>query len=244
MSSTVPPASTAEDAPGVMPRLPTTMLACEVPEADGVELLPSFHPCDSGEYWIDRTNWRWTLLGCTGTFHRKLLLPLLALSGAMTLPVAAQQSAPVAESSDQYPRPTNRDNLIVAAAALNNQRSEAIRKRDLPGIVAVYTADAVYVELLPRLEVMHGRAQIQRHFEELFASRTTDLTSTVTSADSAGNDRALVGGNYSLVTGNKQIAGHFVQELRREGGAWKIASHVFARPEPVTVIERNEFRGN
>jgi uncharacterized protein (TIGR02246 family) len=184
------------------------------------------------------------MLGCTGRSQVRLLLPLLALSAATIAPAVAQQSARYAESSDQYPRPTNRDNLKAAAAALNSQRSEAIRKRDLAGIAAVYTADAVYVELLPKLEVMHGRAQIRQHFEELFAARTTDLNMTVVTADADGNNGALIGGDYSLVTGNKQIAGHFVQELRQENGAWKIASHVFARPEPVTVLERNDFRGN
>ena len=105
-----------------------------------------------------------------------------------------------------------------------------------------YTADATYVELLPRLEVMKGRARIQQHFHDLMAANANDLATNVTTAEMSGDGTAIVGGDYSLgVAGGKRISGHFFQVLRQEGGTWKIAMQAFARPEPITSIEASEY---
>src|SRR5690242_10139615 len=173
----------------------------------------------------------------------KLLLPLIALSSAVALPAAAQQSGQHSPSYNQDVNSrTAHDDLRVAAANLNAQRGELFRKRDVAGVAALYTPDATYIELLPRLDVMHGRAQIQGHFKDLLAANVADLVPNVTTAEMMGEGAMLVGGDYSLtVATGKKVSGHFFQILRQERGGWRIALHAFARPEPVTPVEASQY---
>jgi len=174
----------------------------------------------------------------------RLFLAMLTTAGGLAGPATAQQR-PVPQtpmSAEMPPQPTDQDNLRLAATNLNTQRSEFYRKGDLAGLTSVYTPDAVYIQLLPRLSVMKGRAQIQQHMRELMDSKARDLVLTVTTAEMTGNDTMMVGGDYYVaVQGGKKVTGHFFQMLRREGGTWKIAMHTFARPEPITPIEAREY---
>jgi ketosteroid isomerase-like protein len=47
--------------------------------------------------------------------------------------------------------------------------------KDAAGIAAEFTPDALFVELLPRLEVMRGKAEIQKHYQQLFVRRRHQL---------------------------------------------------------------------
>ena len=141
------------------------------------------------------------------------------------------------------PAPSGADRLRTEAAAVNARRDELFARRDAAGISAMYTPDATYVELLPRPERMEGHARIEEHFRELFDAHVSELRYTVTNARMVGPD-AEVTGDYVMVANGKRIAGHFVQVLRKEGDDWKIASHVFARPEPVTAGEMHDVPGH
>lgn len=168
--------------------------------------------------------------------RRSFVLPLVTVASGMLL-LAAGPPQP-----SDMPAATQGDNLRAAAATVNAKRADAYRRKDVAGIAAEYTADATYVELLPRLEVMKGRAQIQQHFHDLMAANANDLATNVTTAEMSGDGTATVGGDYSLgVAGGKRISGHFFQVLRKEGGTWKIAMQAFARPEPITSIEASEY---
>ena len=79
------------------------------------------------------------------TSARQLLLSIVAITIGTALPAAAQQNST--------------QDLRAAAAAVVAQRSELYNKKDAGGIAAEFTADAIFVELLPRLEVMHGKAE-------------------------------------------------------------------------------------
>jgi len=173
----------------------------------------------------------------------KFLLSALALSGAIALPAAAQQGGRQTPAYNQdVSSPTQQDNLRMAVTNLNQQRAELFRRKDAAGIAAMYTADTIFVQLLPRLDVMRGRGQVQAHFQELFAANATDLTPTITTAEMGRNGEIIAGGDYSLSAGaGKKINGHFFQTLRQENGTWKIAMHAFARPEPVTPIEMSQY---
>jgi uncharacterized protein (TIGR02246 family) len=177
----------------------------------------------------------------------KILLPMLAVTATWTTAALAQQSgqhprpAQTAMRSDVV-KPATQESLKAAVAALNAEQGEFYRNKDAAGIAAEYTTDATYIELLPRLEMMQGRSQILEHFHELIAANATDLVSTITSAEMTSSNTAVVGGDYFLVARDgKKISGHFLQELKREGGAWKIATQVFARPEPITMMEMSDF---
>jgi uncharacterized protein (TIGR02246 family) len=174
----------------------------------------------------------------------RLFLAMLTIAGGLAGPATAeQQPAPQTPMSAQMPpQPPDQDNLRAAAANLNTQRTEYYRKGDLAGLTSVYTPDAMYIQLLPRLSVMKGRAQIQQHMRELMDSKASDLVLTVTTAEMTGNDAMMVSGDYYVaVQGGKKITGHFFQVLRREGRTWKIAMHTFARPEPITPIEARQY---
>ena len=165
----------------------------------------------------------------------RFFLPVTTIASGFFLLAAAPQPA-------DMPAPTGADGLRAAATAINAKRAEAYRRKDVAGVGAEYTADAIYVELLPRLDVMKGRAAIQAHFHELMAANANDLTTNVTMAEMVSKDEALVGGDYSLgMAGGKRIAGHFFQVLRQEGGSWKIAMQSFARPEPITPVEASNY---
>ena len=168
----------------------------------------------------------------------------LALTAGIFVPAAAQPTERSSPSGQQYQQPAADDNLRTVAGTLNAQRGEAFRQRNSSAVAEFYAPDAVYVELLPRAQVMRGRGEIRRHFDELLAAQTSDLSPTVVSAEMTGSDGMSVAGDYVLTTKeNRKIIGHFFQVLRRDGGAWKIALHVFARPDPVTVGEVDLIAG-
>lgn len=170
----------------------------------------------------------------------KLVIPILGL-----LAGGATQAA-FAQGSEQPPAPTQQDQFRAAASALLAQRSDLYRKKDAAGVASLYTPNALYIELEPTLDVMRGHDQIQRHVQQIMNASAPDFNMTVVTANATGPNTMDVAGNYGFTStsGNKPVSGHFFQTLRREGGTWKIAEHVFARPEPVTVGEVDTFRGN
>jgi ketosteroid isomerase-like protein len=152
------------------------------------------------------------------TWARLLLLSIVAITiGQLSL--LAQQNAP--------------QDLKAAATAIIAQRGELYSKKDAAGIAAEFTADVIYVELLPRLEVMHGKEEIQKHYQQLMDAGATDFALTITHVEPTGNDSGLMAGDYTVVANGKTITGRWFEILRQEAGTWKIAVHVFARPEPI-----------
>ena len=169
-------------------------------------------------------------------------LVAVALSTTATPGQTQQRQQVQSQSGDAYAKPSEQDGLRQIATNINAQRSAFFAKRDAAGIASLYTQDASYTQLLPRLSMMTGHNQIQDHFRELFRANATELQYNVTMAQAVSNDTQVVGGDYFLTAAGKRIAGHFVQTLKLEGGTWKISNHVFARPEPVTMQEVSEYR--
>jgi ketosteroid isomerase-like protein len=178
-------------------------------------------------------------------FGTTILIPVLACAVGLAFPAAAQQTRqqrPPPTYQQDVAQPTQDDQLRSLATNLNERRSELFRQKDVARAAAMYTPDAVYIELLPKLDIMMGRAQIEQHLRDLITSNARELVLTVTSAKMDINGELMVGGDYYVnVQSNKRINGHFFQVLRRDGGAWKIAMHTFARPEPVTPVEASEY---
>ena len=153
------------------------------------------------------------------TSARQLLLSIVAITIGTALPGSAQQNST--------------QDLTAAAAAVIAQRSELYNKKDAAGIAAEFTEDATFVELLPRLEVMHGKAEVQKHYQQLIDAGATNFALKITQAEPTGNDSGLMAGDYTVVANGKTITGHWFEILRQDAGTWKIAVHVFARPEPI-----------
>jgi uncharacterized protein (TIGR02246 family) len=149
----------------------------------------------------------------------QLLLSIVAMTIVTALPGPAQQG--------------RGQDLTTAAAAIIAERSELYNKRDAGGIAAEFTADATFVELLPRLEVMHGKAEIQKHYQQLFDAGATHFSQKITQVELHSDDTGVVAGEYTVFANAKIITGHWFEILRQEAGTWKTAVHVFARPEPI-----------
>jgi ketosteroid isomerase-like protein len=158
------------------------------------------------------------------TSVKKFLLSVAAIVSAV--PAAAQQnSAP---------------DFKTAATAIILQRTELYNHKDAAGIAAQFTEDAVFVELLPRLTVVHGKAEIQKHYQQLFDAGAANFDQKISEAEPNGSAAGVITGDYSVVANGKTITGHWFEILRQEAGTWKATTHVFARPE--SIIEwQNEF---
>ena len=150
---------------------------------------------------------------------RQLLLSIVAITIGTALPGPAQQN--------------RMQDLTAAAAAVIAERSELYNKKDAGGIAAEFTADATFVELLPILEVMHGKAEIQKHYQQLFDAGATNFSQKITQVELNGNDTGVMAGDYTVFANGKTITGHWFEILRQEAGTWKTTVHVFARPEPI-----------
>jgi uncharacterized protein (TIGR02246 family) len=160
------------------------------------------------------------------TSARQLLLSVVAITIGTALPAAAQQ-----DSTQE---------LKAAAAALIAQRVELYNKKDAGGIAAQFTPDAIFVELLPRLEVKRGKSEIQKHYQQLFDAGATTFDQKITQVELNGDEAGVMAGDYSVVANGKTITGHWFEILRQEAGTWKATVHVFARPNPI-VEWRLEF---
>jgi ketosteroid isomerase-like protein len=158
------------------------------------------------------------------TSARKFLLPLAVTVSA--LPTAAQQNSV--------------QDFKTAAATIIVQRTQLYNQKDAAGIASQFTADAVFVELLPRLTVVHGKAEIQKHYQQLFDAGAANFDQKITEAEPNDSTTGMIAGDYSVVVNGKTITGHWFEILRQEAGTWKATTHVFARPE--SIIEwQNEF---
>jgi ketosteroid isomerase-like protein len=152
---------------------------------------------------------------------KQILISIAAIVSA--LPAAAQQDGT--------------QDFKTAAAAIIVQRTQLYNQKEAAGIAAQFTEDAVFVELLPRLTVVHGKAGIQKHYQQLFDAGAANFNQKITEADP---DAGVITGDYSVVANGKTITGHWFEILRQEDGTWKATTHVFARPEGI-IEWQNEF---
>jgi uncharacterized protein (TIGR02246 family) len=151
---------------------------------------------------------------------QQLLLSIVAIAIGTTLPAAAQQNST--------------QDLKAAAAALVAQRVQFYNKQDAAAIAAQFTPEAIFVELLPTLEVMRGKEEIQKHYQQLFDAGATSFQQKITQVELHSNEAGVMAGDYSVVANGKTITGHWFEMLHQEDGAWKATVHVFARPNPIT----------
>ena len=158
------------------------------------------------------------------TSVKQFLLAIAAIVSA--LPAAAQQNST--------------QDFKTAATAIIVQRTQLYNQKDAAGIAAQFTEDAVFVQLLPRLTVEHGKAEIQKHYQQLFDAGAANFDQRIKQAELNGTATGVITGDYSVVANGKTITGHWFEILRQEAGTWKATTHVFARPE--SIIEwQNEF---
>jgi ketosteroid isomerase-like protein len=182
------------------------------------------------------------IVGTLATMMRSVgrVATLASIQFALALPSAAEQvDATLAHPSISLSDSGRQQSAMEIAASLNVRRSGCYQRHDLASIASLYTAEATYIELMPVLQVFKGRDQIKSHLEELSGASAVGLVPTVTDADRNPDGTILVAGDYLVLSRETtESVGHFVQSLRWEDGAWRIATHVFARPDPLTTEER------
>jgi len=153
------------------------------------------------------------------TSAKQLLLSIVVITIATGLPAPTQQDST--------------QDLKATAAALIAERVEFYNSKNAAGIAAEFTPDAIFVELLPRLEVVRGQTEIQKHYQALFDAGAAGFDQKITQVELNGNEAGVMAGDYSVVANGKTITGHWFEILRQEAGIWKSAVHVFARPNPI-----------
>jgi ketosteroid isomerase-like protein len=156
----------------------------------------------------------------------RLLLSIVAITIGTARPAAAQQKGA--------------EDLKSAAEALIAQRVQLYNKKDAGGIAAEFTPDAIFVELLPSLEVIRGQEEIQKHYQQLFDAGATSFDQKITQLELNGSEEGVMAGDYSVVANGKTITGYWFEILRQLAGTWKATVHVFARPNPI-IEWRLEF---
>jgi uncharacterized protein (TIGR02246 family) len=167
---------------------------------------------------------------------------LTLLGAAAILPADAQQAGTLSPRPQAASPAPDRQDPMAIAAALNVRRSRLYQQQDTAGVASLYSQDATYVELMPVLQVLKGRDQIKGHFEELISASAVNIVPTVTRAERNADGTILASGDYLVLSWEgTQTERHFVQTLRQEDGTWRIAVHVFARPDPVTAAERERY---
>lgn len=166
-------------------------------------------------------------------------------------PVSAQTSAPTGSprTGTSAPSTIEQQNPMAIAFDVNARRSRLYEQKDTAGVASLYPADATYVELMPILQVFQGPEQIKGHFDELIGADAVGIVPVVRRAWRNADGSITATGDYVVISRRgpedaapSETSGHFLQTLRREeGGAWRIARHVFARPDPITLRERNLY---
>jgi uncharacterized protein (TIGR02246 family) len=160
------------------------------------------------------------------TSPRQILLSIAAVTLGTALPAASQQNS--------------MQDFKTAATTIIDQRTRLYNKKDAAGIAAQFTADAVFVELLPQLTVMHGKAEIQNHYQQLFDAGAGNFDQKITQVELNADGTVVIAGDYAVAANGKTITGHWFEILRHEVGTWKATLHVFARPQPI-IEWQNEF---
>ena len=141
-------------------------------------------------------------------FISSLMIDLLR---AMTLASARQFLLSIAIVASALPTAAQQigtQDFKTAAAAIIVQRTKLYNQKDAAGIAAQFTEDAVFVELLPRLTVVHGKAEIQKHYQQLFDAGAANFNQKITEAETEGNTTGVITGDYSVVANGKTITGH------------------------------------
>ena len=117
------------------------------------------------------------------TSAKKLLFFTVAITIGTALPATAQQNST--------------QDLKAAAAALIAQRVQFYNKKDAAGIAAQFTSDAIFVELLPQL-------QVRQELVVLLAGGRQHASVAVEPQDFALRAKQAVGGGHFHVRDRKQ----------------------------------------
>lgn len=121
--------------------------------------------------------------------------------------------------------------------AIMESYAAALRANNVEALVALYTADGAFMR--DNMPAVVGREALRAAYREVFATLKVDLRFTIQETEVAGDMawlRATSAGRIKVLASGVESADAFnlVVIFRRESGAWKIRSYIYASSRPGT----------
>lgn len=119
--------------------------------------------------------------------------------------------------------------------AIMDSYAAALRANDVEALVALYGSNGVFMR--DNMPAVVGREALQAAYREVFATLKVDLRFTIQEAEISGDMawlRATSAGRIKVLASGAESAEAFnlVAVFRRDSGAWKIRSYIYASSRP------------
>ncbi len=119
--------------------------------------------------------------------------------------------------------------------AIMDSYAAALRANDVEALVALYASNGVFMR--DNMPAVVGREALRAAYRELFAMLKVDLRFTVQESEISGDMawlRATSAGRIKVLASGAESTEVFnlVAVFRRESGAWKIRSYIYASSRP------------
>jgi len=120
-------------------------------------------------------------------------------------------------------------------AALMESYAAALRSNNADALVALYTTNGVFMR--EDMPAVVGRDALTKAYREVFAALKLDLAFTIQETEIAGDMawlRSTSTGRVKILATGAESSNSFNELVvfRRESGAWKIRSYIYASNQP------------
>lgn len=121
--------------------------------------------------------------------------------------------------------------------AIMDSYAAALRSNNVEALVALYSADGVFMR--DNMPAVVGREALRAAYREVFATLKVDLSFTLQETEVSGDMawlRATSAGRIKVLASGVEATDAFnlVVIFRRDSGAWKIRSYIYASSRPGT----------
>jgi uncharacterized protein (TIGR02246 family) len=122
-----------------------------------------------------------------------------------------------------------------ALAAIMNSYAAALRSGNVEALVALYAPNGVFMR--EDMPAVVGREALTKAYREVFATLKVDLAFTIQETEVSGDMawlRSTSTGRIKILASGAESSNSFNELVvfRREGGAWKIRSYIYASNKP------------
>jgi ketosteroid isomerase-like protein len=127
------------------------------------------------------------------------------------------------------------EELMKARQAMGDRYAAAIARKDIAAAAAdLYATDAIIQSLCPESPRAFGPEGYAKRVEAALKSGFGNYVGTVKEAHVLADGRGWTTGTYTFSVNDKdgrpeQARGNGIDMLRREGNAWKVTFHAYAR---------------
>jgi ketosteroid isomerase-like protein len=120
-------------------------------------------------------------------------------------------------------------------AAIMNNYAGALRSGNVEALVALYAPNGVFMR--EDMPAVVGREALTKAYREVFATLKVDLAFTIQETEVSGDMawlRSTSTGRIKILASGAESSNSFNELVvfRREGGAWKIRSYIYASNKP------------